>query len=83
MTFSVPSREKQTHWHNTYIYNRPVNKEAVLTLNEEEEADYAHGSDNETWYNEGQAPVGGDPVTCDQRAQDVSNWSVGVPQPHD
>lgn len=56
------------------IYCRPpANEEAALTLNKEEEADNAHESDDEPRYNEGQAPVGGDPVAGDQRAQDVSH----------
>ena len=46
---------------------------AVLTFDEEEEADDAHSSDDEAGDDEGQAPVGGDPVTCDQRAQDVAH----------
>lgn len=48
-------------------------QKAALTLDEEEEADDAHGCDDEPRYDEGQTPVGGDPVTGDQRAQDVSH----------
>lgn len=43
-----------------------------LTLNEEEEADDAHDCDDDSRNDEGHAPVGGDPVSSDQRAQDVS-----------
>lgn len=60
-----------------------ANQEAALTLNKEQEADDAHGGDDEARDNEGQAPVRGDPVTCDQRAQDVSHRGVRVPQTHD
>lgn len=42
-------------------------------LNEEEEADDAHGCYDEPRDDEGQAPVGGNPVAGDQRAQDVSH----------
>lgn len=54
-----------------------------LTLDEEEEADDAHGGDDEPRHDEGQPPVGGDPVAGDQGAQDVPHRRVGVPQPHD
>lgn len=61
----------------------PTNHIAVLTFNEEEEADDSHGGDDEAGNDEGQAPVGGDPVACDQRAQDVAHRGVGVPYAHD
>lgn len=51
----------------------PANEEVALTLNQEEEADDAHGCDDDSRYDEGQAPVGGHKVACDQRAQDVSH----------
>lgn len=63
-------------------YNKVILSD-LLTLNEEEEADHAHGSDDEARYDEGHAPVGGDPVACDQRAQDVPHRGVGVPHTHD
>lgn len=59
------------------------NEEAALTLNEEEEAENTHGCNDYPWYDERQAPVGGDPVASNQRAQDVAHWGVRVPQPHD
>lgn len=45
--------------------------DAELTLDEEEEADHAHDCDDDARDDEGQAPVGGDPVSSDQGAQDV------------
>lgn len=54
-------------------YCHQANEEAALTLNEEEEADDAHDCDDDPRYDEGHAPVGGDPVAGDQRAQDVSH----------
>lgn len=37
-----------------------------LTLDEKEEADDAHDCDDESGYDEGEAPVGGHPVASDQ-----------------
>ena len=54
-----------------------------LTLDEEEEADHAHHCDDDARDDEGQAPVGGDPVASDQGAQDVPHRGVRVPQAHD
>lgn len=53
------------------------------TLNKEEEADDAHDGDDDARDDEGQPPVRGHVVRSDQRAQDVPNRGVRVPQPHD
>lgn len=39
----------------------------TLTLHEEEEADDAHGEDDDARYNKGQAPGRGNPDTSDER----------------
>lgn len=57
--------------------------QVIRVLNKEEEADYAHDSDDDAGDDEGHPPVRRHVVRGDQGTQDVSNRGVRVPQPHD
>lgn len=54
-----------------------------LTLHEEEEADDAHGDDDDARHHKGQAPGRGNPGPSNERPQDVPNRGVRVPDAHD
>lgn len=58
-------------------------EEGPLTLNEEEEGDDAHGSGDDAWHHEGQAPLPAHPDASDQGAQDVAHGRMGIPDAHD